>query len=100
MITGQRSIFSKQKFNFIKDISDDEPWEEQKPETVEELESKLRKKNILLSSVKHLIPDFKEEQQPAQTQKTNTKKSFFNKLFGHLFIDIKGDENDGDKIKK
>jgi len=100
MITGQRSIFSKQKFNFIKKISDDEPWEEQKQETVEELESKLRKKNILLSSVKHLIPDFKEEHQPAQAQKTSPKKSFFNKFFGHLFIDIKGDENDGDKIKK
>ena len=94
LVTGQRSVFTKQKFNFVKDLSDDEPWEEEQPQTIQQLEYQLRQKNIFLSLVRHLIPDFKESIEKAiadskklsEETKPINKKGFFASLFGHLAI--------------
>lgn len=102
LVTGQRSVFAKQKFNFVKDLSDDEPWEEEPPQSIQQLEYQLRQKNIFLSLVRHLIPNFKEaiEKTISETKnvieekkegreketKNKKKKGVFVFLFGHLFM--------------
>lgn len=97
LITGQRSIYDKQRFHFDKSISDDEDNSEQ---TRPQLENKLRKRNFFLSMVRHLIPQEnsssnsskkevkpsseKQEKSKKQT-KFEAKKSLTETLFGHLF---------------
>jgi hypothetical protein len=85
LITGQRSVFPNQKFNFVKDLSDDEPWQEQ-PQSLQELEYNMRKKNIFLSLVRHLVPEFKEagekyintvKEEVKTTKKKAVKTAFF-----------------------
>ena len=99
LITGQRSIYDKQRFHFDKNISDDDNTEEQ---TRPQLENKLKQKNFFLSMVRHLLPQEnistsvkKENAAPAEIKNTQEPKKFANKydakksltetLFGHLF---------------
>ena len=96
LITGQRSLFDKQRFHFDKRISDDD-------ETRPQLENRLNKRNFFLSLVRHLIPQGQNTQntksakdKPQQTQnatpgneqktisKHAAKKSLTDTLFGHL----------------
>ena len=94
LITGQRSLFDKQRFHFDKRISDDED-EENDNQTLAQLENKLNKKNFFLAMVRHLIPQDNSAQTPKEeeiitpktkkkTKKKSTKKSLSQTLFGHL----------------
>ncbi|MBQ6224191.1 MAG: chloride channel protein, partial [Campylobacter sp.] len=89
LITGQRSLFDKQRFHFDKRISDDDI------ETIPQLENRLKKRNFFLSMVKHLIPQENanstatsntQTQEQKNQDKYTAKKSLTEKLFGHLFL--------------
>lgn len=106
LITGQRTIFDKQRFHFDKNLSDDDDDTEE--QTRPQLENTLRKRNFFLSMVRHLIPqdnsnttakkdnetssaaDIKPEQEtkPQQSKPKNkfeAKQTLTETLFGHLF---------------
>ena len=73
LITGRRSIFSKQHFTFDKNMAEDE--EEPAPrQSVKQLEKTLKKKNFILASVRHLIPDMKNFDVLKQNEKKPRKK--------------------------
>ncbi len=110
LITGQRSLFSKQRFHFDKRISDDDS-DENDNQTRAQLENKLNKKNFFLAMVRHLIPQEnqapkKEEQKeiPVETaekepqpkkkrRKNSSKKSLSETFFGHLIPKNSENEN-------
>ncbi len=77
LLTGQRTVFSKQKFGFDKNLSDDmsDDGKPAAPQTVSELQKTLHNKNIFISSVRHLLPkpDF-QEQEPKDIKNTQTVK--------------------------
>lgn len=102
LITGQRSLFDKQRFHFDKNFSDDdEDFDQTRPQ----LENKLRKRNFFLAMVRHLIPQENSAANPAtkkentispkpklsvpenkkETNKFEAKKTLTETLFGHLF---------------
>lgn len=58
LVTGRRSIFSKQHFTFDKNLSEDDETSCER-QSMAQLETTLKKKNFILSSVRHLIPDMK-----------------------------------------
>lgn len=97
LITGQRTIFDKQKFHFDKIISDDDDRDQTRPQ----LENRLKQRNFFLSMVRHLIPmethpkeqdnniaTTPKEQNTIKTKKRHKKgkevKSLAQTLFGHL----------------
>ena len=98
LITGQRSIYDKQRFHFDKNISDDDD-DDLTEQTRPQLENKLRKRNFFLSMVRHLIPQESSSNTAAKKEKQTTpepqehkpqdkysaKKSLTETLFGHLF---------------
>lgn len=97
LITGQRSLFDKQRFHFDKRISDDDDDNDtqNQAQTRTQLENKLNKKNFLLAMVRHLIPQDNSVQTPKEeeiiapktkkkSKKKSTKKSLSQTLFGHL----------------
>lgn len=73
LITGRRSIFNKQQFAFDKNLSEDEETPQEK-QSIKQLEKTLKKKNFILSSVKHLIPEIKELELPLVDKKRKSKK--------------------------
>ena len=106
LITGQRTIFDKQRFHFDKNLSDDDDDTEE--QTRPQLENTLRKRNFFLSMVRHLIPqdtpnttakkdnetssaaNIKPEQETKAQQskpknKFEAKQTLTETLFGHLF---------------
>lgn len=59
LITGRRSLYSKQRFAFDKDLSDDESETKAdvyKPQNVNHLKKTINEKNFFMSMVRHLIP--------------------------------------------
>ena len=88
LITGQRSLFDKQRFHFDKRISDDD-------ETTPQLENRLKKRNFFLAMVRHLMPqenaalntpkNTQESTEQKKQSKYSAKKSLTDTLFGHLF---------------
>lgn len=100
LVTGRRSVYSKQHFAFDKSMGDDRDEDAcprpQKRQSERELKRILQQKNFLLTMVRHLIPDAKPARESAKTQplpdeKKENKKSFFS----HLMPDIeqKDDKN-------
>jgi H+/Cl- antiporter ClcA len=94
LVTGRRSLYSKQQFAFDKDMRDDD--EDIKPagkgQRVKELKRALKQKNFLLSSVRHLIPDIKAVKR-THTRGENPHNSSGNErkkpsLFSHLIPEI------------
>ncbi len=73
LITGRRSIFNKQQFAFDKNLSEDNETPQEK-QSIKQLEKTLKKKNFILSSVKHLIPEIKELELPLVDKKRKSKK--------------------------
>ena len=107
LITGQRTIFDKQRFHFDKNISDDNDTDEQ---SRPQLENKLRKRNFFLAMVRHLIPqeniasgtakkdlsDKKKTDTQEKTKRQNkfeAKKNLTETLFGHLFPHEEQEDN-------
>ena len=95
LITGQRSLFDKQRFHFDKRISDDDDDNDTQNQTRAQLENKLNKKNFLLAMVRHLIPQDITTQTPKKEEiiapkpkkknkKDSSKKPLSQTLFGHL----------------
>ena len=73
LITGRRSIYNKQHFAFDKNMSEDYEDAQEEEQNIKQLEKTLNKKNFILASVKHLIPDIKNKDQ-IDEQKTNKKQ--------------------------
>ncbi|MDR0646645.1 MAG: chloride channel protein [Elusimicrobiota bacterium] len=98
LVTGRRSLYSKQQFAFDKDMSDeDEDINSCKRRSVKELQRALKQKNFLLSSVRHLIPDIKPVKQDKVKEKNpssslSKERNKFS-IFSHLIPEI----NDEDK---
>lgn len=74
LVTGRRSIFSKQHFTFDKNLSEDDETSCER-QSVAQLETTLKKKNFILSSVRHLIPDMKNFEIPIPESKKKRKKN-------------------------
>ncbi|MBR1979783.1 MAG: chloride channel protein [Elusimicrobiaceae bacterium] len=74
LVTGRRSIFSKQHFTFDKNLSEDDETSCER-QSVAQLETTLKKKNFILSSVRHLIPDMKNFEIPLPESKKKRKKN-------------------------
>lgn len=96
LITGRRSIFSKQHFTFDKNMAEDEEKPENKP-SVKQLEKTLKKKNFILASVRHLIPDIKNFDLLTQEDKLPRGK---NKPAGISASDTSSDETEGETAQE
>ena len=72
LITGRRSIYNKQHFAFDKNMSEDYEDEKEEEQNINQLEKTLNRKNFILASVKHLIPDIKPKEQNTEL-KVNKK---------------------------
>ncbi|MDR1123662.1 MAG: chloride channel protein [Elusimicrobiota bacterium] len=101
LVTGRRSIYSKQPFTFDKNLSDDDeqsPHAPQRRQSVRELKKVLNKKNFVLAMVHHLIPDAKNARavkKPLNTPVEDGLKKKFS-IFSHLLPDIPSDDDKGD----
>ncbi|MDR1684591.1 MAG: chloride channel protein [Elusimicrobiota bacterium] len=93
LVTGRRSLFSKQRFAFDKALSDEHEIEQHTMQTQTPRAPKrtIKEKNFLLEMVRHLVPGAKahrKHKEPAGAPHDNGKKpfSFINLLnMGHLF---------------
>lgn len=74
LITGRRSIYNKQHFAFDKNMAEDYEDTPQKEQDFKQLEKTLNKKNFILASVKHLIPEIKLREQTEQSNNARAKK--------------------------
>lgn len=88
LVTGRRSIYPKQEFSFDKNLIEDDGDNTLNSYTTEELEQALRKKNFVLQSIKHLIPNNlnKKEKDSTINKFKQNKKDF--KILKHLFPDF------------
>lgn len=88
LVTGQRSIYPKQEFSFNKNLIEDDTDNTLDSYTTEELEKALIRKNFLLQSIRHLLPNNinKKEIDEIITKSTEDKKDF--KILKHLFPDF------------
>lgn len=59
LVTGHSSLYSKQHFSFDKSLADDEDGKPKQP-TIKQLQHTLKRKNIFLAMVRHLIPEVKQ----------------------------------------
>ena len=111
LITGQRGVFSKQRFAFDKSLSDDEENCKIPPrhQSITQLKKTLNEKNFFLAMVRHLVPtikepraerhkkdagaqeDIKKEEIAKETEKT---PSFLSHLFPDLLVSRPGDDKD------
>ena len=99
LVTGQRSIYPKQEFSFNKNLIEDDTNDTLNSYTTEQLEKALNKKNFILQSIKHLIPNTlnKKEIDELITKSKKNKKDL--KIFKHLLPDF-SEEKQEDKQDK
>lgn len=88
LVTGQRSIYPKQEFSFDKNLVEDDTNNPLDSYTTEQLEKALVKKNFILQSIKHLIPNTlnKKEIDDIVNKSKQNKEDF--KILKHLFPDF------------
>lgn len=79
LITGRRSIYDKQHFAFDKDMSEDYDDTQEQEQDIKQLEKTLNKKNFILASFKHLIPEINKENSPEAQSALKGKKKKQNK---------------------
>ena len=90
LVTGRRSIYPKQEFTFDKSLVEDDednsdPLDSYTPE---QLEKALVKKNFILQSIKHLIPNnLNKKEIDTLVAKTKKNKKDF-KILKHLLPDF------------
>jgi hypothetical protein len=100
LVTGRRSLYTKQPFAFDKDLSDSEECPvKTKRSTVNELKRTLNRKNFLLAMVRHLIPQVKaargaDKREPEPPQESAGGRGAA--LFSHLIPSIPGWEESQD----
>ncbi|MBO4707219.1 MAG: chloride channel protein [Elusimicrobiaceae bacterium] len=85
LVTGQRSIYPKQEFSFNKNLIEDDKNDPLDSYTTEQLEKALVKKNFILQSIRHLLPNSlnKKEIDEIVTKSKENKKDF--QILKHLF---------------
>ena len=100
LVTGRRSIYPKQEFSFDKNLIEDDFENTQDAYTTEQLEKVLTKKNFILSSVRHLIPNnlSKKEVKEIVTKAQKDKKNI--KILKHLFPDFIEENKDNSTEEK
>lgn len=88
LVTGRRSIYPKQEFSFDKNLVEDDTKDPLDAYTTEQLEKALIKKNFILQSIRHLLPNTlsKKEIDEIVTKSPKNKKDF--KILTHLFPDF------------
>ena len=100
LVTGRRSIYPKQEFSFDKNLVEDDMEDTRDAYTTEQLEKVLVKKNFILSSVKHLIPNNLSKKEISKIVKKSENNKEDMKILKHLFPDfIKKEQEDQDKEK-
>lgn len=103
LVTGRRSIYPKQEFSFDKNLIEDDTVDTRDAYTTEQLERALIRKNFILSSVKHLIPNnlSKKEMQKLVKKSQKNKKDL--EILKHLFpnfVEEKENEKPKEEPKK
>ena len=88
LVTGRRSIYPKQEFSFDKNLVEDDTSDPLDSYTTEQLEKALIKKNFILQSIRHLLPNTmnKKEIDVIVKKSKQNKKDF--KMLKHLFPDF------------
>ncbi len=88
LVTGRRSIYPKQEFSFDKNLIEDDTSDPLDSYTAEQLEKALVKKNFILQSIRHLLPNnmSKKEIDEVVKKSKRNKKDF--KILTHLFPDF------------
>lgn len=88
LVTGRRSIYPKQEFSFDKNLVEDDASDPLDSYTTEQLEKALVKKNFILQSIRHLLPNTmnKKEIDVIVKKSKQNKKDF--KMLKHLFPDF------------
>ena len=101
LVTGRRSIYPKQEFSFDKNLIEDDENDTQDSYTTEQLEKALIKKNFVLSSVRHLIPNNLNkkdiEKITEKVKKENHLKKSDLKFLKHLFPDFEEKKTEENK---
>lgn len=88
LVTGRRSIYPKQEFSFDKNLVEDDYDRTPNAYTTEQLERALIKKNFILSSVRHLIPNNLSKKEIKKIIKKSEKNKKDMKILKHLFPDF------------
>ena len=97
LVTGRRSIYPKQEFSFDKNLMEDDENDTPNSYTTEQLEKALVKKNFILSSVRHLLPNNinKKEVEKVTKKKEITKTELT--IIEHLLPDFEEDKKEEEK---
>ncbi len=97
LVTGRRSIYPKQEFSFDKNLIEDDTVNTYDSYTTEQLEKVLVKKNFILSSVRHLIPNNLSKKEVEKLVKKSKKNKNDLKILRHLFPDFVEDKKEEQK---